>query len=386
MKLKNFDDIIKFIQKNGSNRSIFTKKSLEFEKSFSECLKLCNDEQIVCILHEMSKYNNFKYISRNSVDLSESQIKYAFNITREMNCEERYKSIKAIIDSSSIHYNETHFLDHLIAYGETEYISNNMEQIIKLIPIKLLISKQFYLPKLKELNPVKFDDLHSLIVSKIATNAAYKQKNPLDSKTVNALTLIFEEIAENENTDLSNIQFLKSGFFSQAYKLGNKVIKLGRPHFNHKIPYHKRLLQPLIRREILPESLYIEISEYLKPGKPITEEDIYSVYKSLRDDGILWLDPSLENIARLEKDNIIHFKDKLNVEDESLGYIPSNSKKDQVLSKGDLVVIDLDFLIEENDKETFDKACKFINTSPYKKYEHKYQKEKKAEKSSDVEK
>ena len=318
MKLKNYNDIIKFIQKNGSNHSIFTKKSLEFEKNFSEYLKLCNDEQVVCILLEMSKYSNFKYISRNSVDLSENQIKYAFDITREMNCKERYKSIKDIIESTSMHYNAARFFDHLISYGETEYISSNMEQIIKLIPIKLLISKQFYLPKLKELNPVKFDDLNSLIVSKIANNAAYKQYYPLDSKTVNALTLIFEEIAENENTDLSNIQFLKSGFFSQAYKLGNKVIKIGRPNFNHNIPYHKRLLQPLIRREIVPESLYIEIAEYLKPGKPITEKDVYSVYKSLRDDGILWLDPSIENIARLEKDNIIHFKDKLNVEDESL--------------------------------------------------------------------
>ena len=386
MKLQNFESIIKFIQKNGSNRSMITKKSSEFEKNFLECLELCNDKQIVHILLEMSKYTNFKYILRNnSVNLSESQIKYAFEITQEMSCEERYNSIKSIIESSSGHYSEARFLDNLISYGETEYISDNLEQIIKLVPIKQLISKKSYLSKLKDINLEKFAASHSLIVSKIASHAAYNKKNTIDAKTVNALSLIFEEIAENENTDLSEIQFLKSGHFSQAYKLGNKVIKLGRPKYTYKIPYHKRLLQPLIRRDILPENLYIEITEYLKPGKPITEEDVYSVYKSLRDDGILWLDPSPENLARLEKDNIIHFKYKLNVEDESLGYTPSNSKKGQVLSKGDLVVIDLDFLIEENDKETFDKASKSINTTAYKKYERRYQKEKKEDKSKEIE-
>ena len=70
---------------------------------------------------------------------------------------------------------------------------------------------------------------------------------------------------------------------------------------------------------------------------------------------------------------------------DSLGYIPSNSKKDQVLSKGDLVVIDLDFLIQENDRETFDKASKSINTNTYKKYERRYQREKEEEKSKEFE-
>ena len=278
MKLQNFDSIIKFIQKNGSNRSMITKKSSGFEKNFLECLESCNDKQIVHILLEMSKYTNFKYILRNnSVNLSESQIKYAFEITQEMSCEERYNSIKSIIESSFGYYSEARFLDSLISFGETEYISDNLEQIIKLVPIKQLISKKSYLSKLKEINPEKFAASHSIIVSKIASHAAYNKKNPIDAKTVNALTLIFEEIAENEDTDLSEIQFLKSGHFSQAYKLGNKVIKLGRPKYTYKIPYHKRLLQPLIRREILPKNLYIEITEYLKPGKPITEGDVYSV-------------------------------------------------------------------------------------------------------------
>ena len=137
MKLQNFDSIIKFIQKNGSNRSMITKKSSGFEKNFLECLESCNDKQIVHILLEMSKYTNFKYILRNnSVNLTESQIKYAFEITQDMNGEERYNSIKAIIESSFGYYSEARFLDNLIFYGETEYISNNLEQIIKLVPIK----------------------------------------------------------------------------------------------------------------------------------------------------------------------------------------------------------------------------------------------------------
>lgn len=36
-------------------------------------------------------------------------------------------------------------------------------------------------------------------------------------------------------------------------------------------------------------------------------------YKELRDDGIIWLDAKRENIGRLEKDNIAHFKEPIYV-------------------------------------------------------------------------
>ena len=65
----------------------------------------------------------------------------------------------------------------------------------------------------------------------------------------------------------------------------------------------------------------------------------------------------------------------LYVENESLGYLPSNSKKEVLHA----VIIDLDFLFKEDDTENIARGYRFINLKNYTKYNRRY----KIEKSQD---
>jgi hypothetical protein len=193
--------------------------------------------------------------------------------------------------------------------------------------------------------------------------------------------MIVDEIAQNENVDISDLEYVGKGTLTDVYKLGNKVVKFGKNRLTDKIPYHRRILQPLIRRRVLRgfKDLYIEISEYIQPDNTITDEDAYLIYKELRDDGIIWLDAKRENLGRLEKDNIVHFNEPLYVKNETVGYISETIKKDNPLDKGDLVIIDTDFLFREQD---FDEKIldSHINTDFYQACEQRYQEENKSHK------
>ena len=126
--------------------------------------------------------------------------------------------------------------------------------------------------------------------------------------------------------------------------------------------------------------MYIEISEYIQPDNLITDEDAYLIYKELRDDGIIWLDAKRENLGRLEKDNIAYFNEPLYVKNETVGYISETLRQDKPLQKGELVIIDTDYLYREND---FDVTLldRRVNTDFYQICEQRYQEEKRSGKN-----
>ena len=74
--------------------------------------------------------------------------------------------------------------------------------------------------------------------------------------------------------------------------------------------------------------------------------------------------------------NIIHFKEPLYVEKESIGYIKETIKEEEPLNKGDMVIIDTDYLFIEKDFHE-DEIDSNINLDFYKANELRYQKEKK---------
>ena len=273
------------------------------------------------------------------------------------------------------YYTIDEFLDNLMEYNEGEYICDNMEQIINSSDIHSLI-KSNLLKKLKQLDSDKFEKLHSLIVNKM-TKVNHKF---IDSTILFGLTTIVDEIANNENVDISDIEYIATGAFTDVYKLGNKVIKFGKNRLTDKIPYHKRILQPLIRRKVSSgiNDLYIEISEYLQTDNSITDDDAYLIYKELRNDGIIWIDAKRENLGRLEKNNIAHFNEPLYVKNETVGYIPETLYGNEPLQKGDLVIIDTDFLFIEDDFDVTHLDSR-INTEFYRVCEQRYQEEKNIE-------
>lgn len=374
MKINSFENLMKYISKYRSN----PKKISKIKDKFNEYLDLCTEQNIIDYINELKnipQMENTLYYNSDSI-YRKFGIGSILKLTQTMEFRKRFEYIHEMYKKIRLkYYTIDEFLDNLMEYNESEYICDNMEQIINFSDIHSLI-KSNLLKKLKQLDYDKFEKMHSLIVTKM-TKINHKF---IDSTILFGLTTIVDEIANNENVDISDIEYIATGAFTDVYKLGNKVIKFGKNRLTDKIPYHKRILQPLIRRKVSSgiNDLYIEISEYVQTDNSITDDDAYLIYKELRNDGIIWIDAKRENLGRLEKNNIAHFNEPLYVKNETVGYIPETLYGNEPLQKGDLVIIDTDFLFREDDFDVTHLDSR-INTEFYRVCEQRYQEEKNIE-------
>ena len=188
------------------------------------------------------------------------------------------------------------------------------------------------------------------------------------------ISIIIDELLKSENCKYSDITPYKRGGYSQVFQIGDKILKIGKPRAIYRIPNHRRLLQPLTRTNLLDKAdnpkACVEIQERVEPCGNITEDEIYAIYKELRDDGIIWTDARKANLGRLRSDNIPTLNgEKMDVAPNSVGFINGKNKKD--LMAGELVVLDLDFIYNENDP-----TIQWPAFSCSKKFEKRYQQEK----------
>ena len=149
------------------------------------------------------------------------------------------------------------------------------------------------------------------------------------------LTIMIDELLQDENQRYIDIQYLKSGQFSQAYQIGEKVIKIGMPRATYYIPNHRRILQPLARKEFKEKKrnnrvfACAEIVDLVNPLRPEDwkEETLYQVYKDLREDGLVWTDIKYDNLGRLRRKNVVTFEGKeIWVAPEAVGFIDEDPK------------------------------------------------------------
>lgn len=195
-----------------------------------------------------------------------------------------------------------------------------------------------------------------------------------DQHFLSILKTIFEELLVNEKVKLSDTEIILGGSYSCVYKIGNKVLKLGTKRQVFHLQNNKRFLSPLLRKEILVKTkddkfttLTIEVTEFVNTHG-ITEEDTYSIYKELRDEGLIWTDPRTDNMGRLNKKNKIHFEDIDTVSDEMQNYY---FNKKEILDEGNLVILDNDYIYPENYSD-----IKYGNEYYYSLFEKRYQEEK----------
>lgn len=185
---------------------------------------------------------------------------------------------------------------------------------------------------------------------------------------------IVDEVLDYEGIKCSDIRLIGEGGSSCVYKIGNKVLKLGRNRLGFKIDNNKRFLRPLLREDI--KSLkdgtlfFIEITEKVKTEN-ITYEDVYQIYKELRDEGLVWVDCYSQNLGRLEKSNKIYFGEQINPVSSAINY---NTESFDELEKRELVILDNELILPE--KDFIDKFGFFDeeNKTLYS-YEKRYQKE-----------
>lgn len=375
MLIKDVDSLINYINRYYDN----LKKMNRIRKNFSKYMKLCDKSDINRLINRMMELDEIKDIVYDNAEMinEEFGVTVIFDIATQMGFIEGLRFIRKVMGNKGF-YTINEYLEDLQNIGKLDYMIDNMEEIISICDINRNTGIEV-LKKLREMDEEKFKENYPVIIGKMAS----ANEKKWDKKFLDSLTMIINEIAQNEKTDLSNLKYVTSGSFSDVYRIGNKVIKFGKKRVTDKIPYHRRVLQPLLRRKLDTGNgnLYIEISEYIKRDNIDLEEDeIYQIYKELRNDRIIWVDAREANLGRLEKDNIAYFNTELNVKNESVGYIPETIEKDKPLQEGDLVIIDTDLLFreEEFNEEILEKMS--INSYYYEKFEERYQNEKNKEK------
>ena len=179
------------------------------------------------------------------------------------------------------------------------------------------------------------------------------------------IKLLINELLEKTNTKIEDIEHKGSGAFSNTYKIGNLILKSGIK-INKKMPYHPRFLSPFLRKEM--------IDKYVKPALELSKEEVYEIYKELREDGIIWIDPRAANLGILLEDNDTKIKgETIEVKEESIGF--TSKIKHKTYKKGDIVIFDVDTAVYEEDFKLEDYDL-LIDLRAYNEMETRYQKEK----------
>ena len=192
MKINSFENLMKYISKYKST----PKKISKVKDKFNEYLNLCNEQNIIDYINELksiTQMENTLYYNSDSI-YRKFGIGTILKITQTMEFKKRFEYIHEMYKKFRLkYYTIDEFLDNLMEYNENGYICDNMD-IHSLIKSNLL-------KKLKQLDSDKFEKMHSLIVSKM-TKINHKF---IDSTILFGLTTIVDEIANNENVDISDI-------------------------------------------------------------------------------------------------------------------------------------------------------------------------------------
>lgn len=200
----------------------------------------------------------------------------------------------------------------------------------------------------------------------------------VDEDDVDRLRFIIEEVAQKEGVDFFELREFSRGSYSTVYRLGNKVVKFGKRRVTGIVD-NSRILIP--DQMIRIGGNVIEINDYVKDVRSATIEEVYKVYKELREQGIVWMDPWFSNLGRLDSRVIESQKEKAKNRG-NLPFIIGNRKfKYRELKYNDYVIVDLDHFVDEDDKKTIkwleSEVLDEFRIEARKDFEHRYRLEKK---------
>lgn len=277
------------------------------------------------------------------------------------------------------------YISSIISVHDYTYlIKDNLDSILQINTIDLFYLKDLLEKEYSDIinNEIKNNSklrITALINKCLLKRLDYHSLSELEKNTINTsieiIYLVIKDICVNENIDITDIKQIGDGSFSTALLIGEKVLKFGINRNNDTFSNNPYIVAPLLRKKIEIndlDSIFIEVCEKVDTNTKIDEHQMYELYKKVRDIGLTWTDVLLDNVGVLLKDNKRYWKKNLPVSDESLGLKPyiGNEK----LKKGDLVILDADFIYDENDPEVdYDLFhCELCN-----KFEKQYLKSKK---------
>ncbi len=266
-------------------------------------------------------------------------------------------------EDESLFYQKIYFLKELkkIPDGE-KIIKDNYEIILKnsenkdlfqIVQILKGISKEIDDVLEQQLEENHLEVAKSLLTTYKIEDIDNKKKSVQDYTLT--LSTMIEELLKSENCRWIDINRIGCGSYSDVYAIGNKILKIGEVRASYEIPNHPRILQPLIRINFLDEKrknkpfACVEITDKVETVDKTNEnlEELYKVYAELREAGIIWTDAIFENVGILTKPNVPSLNGQdMNVAPNSVGF--SNNNKGKPLDKGDMVILDTDYLYKEN--------------------------------------
>jgi len=168
------------------------------------------------------------------------------------------------------------------------------------------------------------------------------------------ISLIIMDIMKNENASFSDVKLVeKDGQHSTVIIIKDKVLKIGYDRSTKRFPNNPYIITPLLRKSFNKNNvkLFIEVTERVMVDddyNSYSADELYLLYKNLRDLGLVWTDIGSRNVGRLLKDNVIHWNRELHPSDEVLE-LEQMRGEDVVLKAGDLVLLDADYIYDEND-------------------------------------
>lgn len=255
--------------------------------------------------------------------------------------------------SNNININYSKFLP----YNDTiTFIKNNIDIIYthggNIIDIKRLMElkrEDKFVSKINayiDNNPyIMVNSIIDILKTKILNN-----KKINFNKYRSFIFLLLDEISKNESASISSTEFIGTGGYSAVFAIKTKVIKIGierkTPHF----PNNPYILKPLLRKTITIDNMpiFFEVIEKVDTNiNDITKEEIYKLYKNIREIGLIWTDVKIDNVGRLIKDNKIYWYENITPSDETLEF--TKTIGNHQLKKGELIVLDGDYIYNEND-------------------------------------
>ena len=315
-------------------------------------------------IYDLLNRNNNNNLTKQILDkylLNDSTCNITINLIRENNTEKNniinlfHKNIDAIIEK------------------------NNS---VDLVHLKNIIENEKTIVKIKD--KIKKDSKTSIITSFNNKLEHFLNRNKLDNQSNKKLDtileiayLVIDDIAKNEQVDLGEIKYLGEGSFSLVYGIGNKVIKLGSSRSTDTFHNNPYIIKPLLRKKLTindNHNIWIEVTEKVDTKTKVSENQLYQLYKKIRNSDLIWRDVRYRNVGVLLKDNIIHWRQELPITDEVLGldkYVESEE-----LKKGEIVICDNDHIFYNNsdDKNIISPISQLQQV-----FEERYQKEKKRE-------
>lgn len=374
-----FDEILPYIVASNINILLLNAHLLVEQPNFKErfgqgLIKYPYKDEIneifnniwFCLNGESNKFDEFmdSNILKN-ISIMEYNKNFYQDILNKLN-EEKQKELLNLLAKNKCD----------ISYNMIEYKGNNKQIIYENLPLFIENAKNLYNlmdfvkddpAALKQVKDYIDKNEEKAIESIFCETANLRRMKDPTLKEI--IKLIILDVMKNENAKFSDITY-NSGGFSRVLLIGEKVIKIG-DRMTKTFPNNPYIISPLLRKkfDFNGESCFVEVTERVDTNTPPSHEELYQLYKHLRDLNLVWTDIKGANVGRLKRKNVIHWRENIEPTDNILDL--NEKRGEKVLEEGDLVILDADFIYDEKDKN----INKVNNKALIDEFETRYQKE-----------